>query len=108
MARVKMNFTDLKDMLNQTEEMYKDRPAFKFKTKTPKELSIITHKEYRDQIKALGTALVDMGLQGERVAVISENRYEWGLAYLAIATGTGVVVPLDRALPPNVIDITFS
>jgi len=104
MARVKMEFKDLKDMLNQTEEMYKDRPAFKFKTDEPGKLRIITHKEYRDQIKALGTALVDMGLKGERIAVISENRYEWGLAYLSIATGTGVVVPLDRALPPNEIE----
>ena len=99
-----MKFTDLKDMLNQTEEMYKDRPAFKFKTDEPGKLRIITHKEYRDQIKALGTALIDMGLKDERIAVISENRYEWGLAYLSIATGTGVVVPLDRALPPNEIE----
>jgi len=104
MAKVKMVFKDLKDMLNQTEQMYNDRPAFKFKTQTPGELRIITHKEYRDQIRALGTALVDLGLLGERIAVISENRYEWGLAYLAIATGTGVVVPLDRALPPNEIE----
>ena len=104
MAKVEMKFENLKDMLNQTEEMYKDRPAFKFKTETPGELEIITHKEYREQIKALGTALVNMGLQGERIAVISENRYEWGLAYLAVATGTGVVVPLDRALPPNEIE----
>ena len=45
MAKVKMKFENLKDMLNQTEEMYKDRPAFKFKTETPGELEIITHKE---------------------------------------------------------------
>ena len=104
MSREKMKFTDLKDMLNQTEEMYSDRPAFKFKTDEPEKIKTITHKEYREQIKALGTALVDLGLQGERIAVISENRYEWGLAYLAIATGTGIVVPLDRALPPNEIE----
>ena len=104
MARVKMEFTDLKDMLNKTAEIYKDRPAFKLETKTQGELNIITHKEYREQIKALGTALVALGLQGERIAVISENRYEWGLAYLAVATGTGIVVPLDRALPPNEIE----
>lgn len=104
MAKKKMVFTDLKDMLNQTEEMYKDRPAFKFKTETPGKHRIITHKEYREQVRALGTALIDMGLKDERIAVISENRYEWGLAYLGVATGTGVVVPLDRALPGNEIE----
>lgn len=104
MAKKNMIFTDLKDMLNKTEEMYKDRPAYKFKTETPGKHRIITHKEFRDQIKALGTALVNLGLKDERIAVISENRYEWGLAYLSIATGTGVVVPLDRALPGNEIE----
>ncbi len=104
MSKIKMEFTDLKDMLNKTEEMYKDRPAYKFKTEVPGKLRIITHKEYRDQIKALGTALIDIGLKDERIAVISENRYEWGLAYLSIATGTGVVVPLDKALPGNEIE----
>ena len=104
MAKKNMVFTDLKDMLNKTEELYKDRPAYKFKTETPGKHKIITHKEFREQIKALGTALVDLGLKDERIAVISENRYEWGLAYLGVATGTGVVVPLDRALPGNEIE----
>lgn len=99
-----MRFTNLKDMLDKTEEIYKDKPAFKFKTDEPGKLRIITHKEYRDQIKELGTALINLGLKNERIAVISENRYEWGLAYLAIATGTGVVVPLDKALPENEIE----
>lgn len=99
----KMRFTDLKDMLNQTEEMYKDRPAYKLKT-VDGEYKVITHKEFRQQIKELGTGLIDLGLKNERIAVISENRYEWSLSYLAIATGVGVVVPLDKSLPANEIE----
>lgn len=52
-------------------------------------------------INGLVTALINMGLKGKRIAVIGENRYEWEIAYLAIATGTGVVVPLDKSLPEN-------
>lgn len=99
----KMRFTDLKDMLDKTEEMYKDRPAYKLKTEEGK-YEVITHKEFRQQIKQLGTGLIDLGLKGERIAVISENRYEWSLAYLAIAAGTGIVVPLDKSLPANEIE----
>lgn len=99
----KMRFTDLKDMLNQTEEIYKDRPAYKLKIGEGK-YKVITHKEFRQQIKELGTGLIDLGLKDERIAVISENRYEWSLAYLAISTGTGVVVPLDKSLPANEIE----
>jgi len=99
-----MKFTDLKDMLKQTGEAYGERPAFMFKTDKPDEFRIMTHKEFRDEINALGTALVKMGLKDKRIAVISENRYEWELAYLSIAAGTGVVVPLDKALPENEIE----
>lgn len=100
----KMKFTDLKDMLRQSGEAYGDRPAYMFKTEKAGEFRTITHKEFRDEINALGTALTKMGLKDKRIAVISENRYEWELAYLSIVTGTGIVVPLDKALPENEIE----
>ena len=99
-----MKYTDLKDMLKQTGEVYGDRPAYMLKTETKGEMKQITHKEFRDEINALGTALIKMGLKDKRIAVISENRYEWELAYLSIAAGTGVVVPLDKSLPENEIE----
>lgn len=97
-------FTDLKDMLQKSGEMYGERPAYIFGTETLGEFKQITHKEFRDQINYLGTKLIDMGLSGKRIAVIGENRYEWGVSYLAIVTGTGIVVPLDKALPNNEIE----
>lgn len=100
----KMKFTDLKDMLKQTGEVYGDRPAYVFKTEKAGEFRTITHKEFRNQINALGTALIKMGLKDKRIAVISENRYEWELSYLSIAAGVGIVVPLDKALPDNELE----
>ena len=97
-------FRDLKDMLEITGKRYADRPAYIFRTETPGKFKEITHKEFRDEIKALGTKLVEMGLKDKRIAVISENRYEWAVDYLAVVTGTGVVVPLDKALPENEIE----
>jgi len=104
-AKVKnMKFKDLKDMLNQSGEAYGDKPAYMFKTDKPGEFRIITHKEFRNDINALGSTLIKMGLKDKRIAVISENRYEWELAYLSIVAGTGVVIPLDKALPENEIE----
>ena len=100
----KMKFTDLKDMLNQTGEVYGDRPAYIFKTEEKGKFRIITHKEFRENINALGTTLIQMGLKDKRIALISENRYEWELSYLAVAAGVGVIVPLDKALPDNELE----
>ena len=92
-------YKDLKEMLQKTGEKFGDNPAYIFKTEVPDKFMSITHKEFRDDINNLGTALVNMGLKGKRIAVIAENRYDWGVVYLATVTGTGVIVPLDKALP---------
>lgn len=99
-----MEFTDLKDMLIKSGEAFGDRPAYIFKTEEQEKFKEITHKEFREEINNLGTKLINMGLKNKRIAVISENRYEWGVAYLATVAGTGIIVPLDKALPDNEIE----
>lgn len=99
-----LEIKDLKDMLNKTEKLYANRPAYKIKIEEGK-YQVYTHKEVRDMINALGTALINLGLKGKRIAVIGENRYEWEIAYLSIVCGTGIVVPLDKSLPANELEL---
>lgn len=99
-----LKINDLKDMLNKTGKLYADRPAYKIKVEEGK-YQIYTHKEVRDMINNLGTALINLGLKGRRIAVIGENRYEWEIAYLSIVCGTGIVVPLDKSLPANELEL---
>lgn len=95
-----IEITDLKDMLKKTGIEYGERPAYKIRIAENK-YKIYTHKEVRDMVDALGTALISLNLKGKRIAVIGENRFEWEIAYLAIVCGTGIVVPLDKSLPEN-------
>jgi len=99
-----LEIKDLKDMLNKTEKLYANRPAYKIKIEEGK-YQVYTHKEVRDMINALGTSLINLGLKGKRIAVIGENRYEWEIAYLSIVCGTGIVVPLDKSLPANELEL---
>lgn len=99
-----LKINDLKDMLNKTGILYADRTAYKIKVEEGK-YQIYTHKEVRDMINNLGTALINLGLKGKRIAVIGENRYEWEIAYLSIVCGTGIVVPLDKSLPANELEL---
>lgn len=101
----KIEMTDLKDMLNKTKSIYGDRPAYRLKTENLGVFKEITHKEVREMIDCLGTALVSLlNLKGKRIGVIGENRYEWEIAYLSVVCGTGIVVPLDKALPENELE----
>ena len=59
----------------------------------------IKYKDFQNDINALGTALINLGLKDKRVAIISKNRYEWILSYVSVLNGTGIAVPLDKGLP---------
>ncbi len=91
-----LEIRDLKDMLDKTGKLYGDKKAYKIK-KDEKYITY-THKEVRDMINYLGTALINMGLKDKRIAVIGNNRYEWEIAYLSVVCGTGIIVPLDKSL----------
>ncbi len=88
---------DLKDMLAQSVELYGDRPAFEVKKKNGEHYEI-TYTKYAKHIDRLGTALIDMGYKGAKIAVGGDNCYEWCVSYMATVNGTGVVVPVDKEL----------
>ncbi len=92
--------TDLKDMLEKSGDEFGEKIAYKIRSEKD-QYQTFTHKDVREMINCLGTALYDMGLKGKRIAVIGENRYEWEIAYLSIVCGVGTVVPLDKSLPEN-------
>lgn len=99
-----LEIKNLKEMLNKTKKTYSEKTAYKIKI-AEGEYKIITHSTVRENVDALGTKLIQMGLKNKRIAVIGENRYEWEIAYLAIVCGTGVVVPLDKSLPKRELEI---
>ena len=99
-------YRDLKDVVYKTEEKYSQNTAFIVKKVDDKKnvtYKNITYKEVKEDMNALGTALLSLGLKGKKVAVISPNRYEWVISYLSVVNGVGIIVPLDRSLPSEEI-----
>ena len=68
------------------------------KDKTKGKFVSISYKKMQEDIRSLGTSLINLGLRGRKIAVIGENSYYWAISYFAIANGVGVVVPIDREL----------
>ncbi len=90
--------TDIKDMLNYSAENHPDDPLFKQKYSAKLPYQEISFRRVLEDVNALGTSLIDLGLKGTHVGVIGRNSSEWGESYLAVIGGVGVVVPLDREL----------
>ena len=94
---IDVHYRDLREMLENTEKLYSDEIAYKLKFRN--EIVGVKYSKFIEDIKALGSYLLELNMKNNRVAVISKNRYEWAVSYLAVATSDLVVVPLDKSLP---------
>lgn len=92
------NINDFRDLLEQSAAAFAEKAAFWIRVEGGAFRSI-TYKHFKDDVDALGAALVSLGLRDGFIAVMGENRYEWCVSYLAVTNHTGVVVPLDKELP---------
>ncbi len=99
-------FNNIKEMVENTVKTYPENIAFiiKQKNKDKIEYKNITYKMLYEDVKKLGTALIDLGLENKRIAIIANNRYEWCLTYITTLCGVGITVPLDKSLPSGEIE----
>ena len=93
-------FNNVKEVIYHSVEKYPNNVAFRLKEKNGEEIKYldITYTEFLDEVNSLGTGLFKLGLRGKRVAILSKNRYEWPLTYVALLFGGIIAVPLDKGL----------
>ena len=54
----------------------------------------------------MGTKFLNMGLGGKKIALISEPRFEWPIAYMATLCGDMTIVPIDVELSgPEIFEL---
>ena len=102
----KTEFKDIREAIRYGIEKYSNCVAFTLKHKEGKEVTYtdIKYKKFGEEINNLGTGLIKLGLKDKRIAIIGPNSYEWILSYIAVLSGVGIVVPLDKGLPPQEIE----
>ena len=97
-----METITIKEMLERNAEKYRDCVAFQMKE--GKSYRKITYEKTLHLVRKIQTFLIKTGIKsGDRVALISENRPEWALSYLAIVGLGAIAVPLDAFLNPEEI-----
>ena len=97
---------NFREMVEYSTTNFKENIAYKYKKDyTAKKPEYIekTYEQVGKDVKALSTLLLNKKLEGKRVILIGNNRYEWCISYFAITCGNMIVVPLDKALPDNEI-----
>ena len=103
-------FKNIKEIIYNSVKLYPNNIAFKIKTKKDEkevEYKEITYKEFLEDINALGTALLDIGLGDKRIAIIGKNSYQWALTYVTNLLGNMVSVPLDKGLQIGELELSL-
>ena len=102
-------FDTIKDYINNAIKKYPDNNAFIIKNKTQNNINYtnISYNKFSEDIKSLGLALINLGLENKKIAIIGKNRYEWVLSFVSILCGVGITVPLDKGLPPQEIELSL-
>lgn len=64
------------------------------------------YAELENKVNLIGRGLNSLGInKGDKVGLLSENRPEWGIAYLGILSSGGIVVPLDPLLKCSELEV---
>ena len=90
---------DLKELICTSAEKFSDHAAYLQKSKESGKFEPVTYGDMKQDMDALGTKMIEMGLRGKKIAVIGETSISWILTYFTVVCGVGVIVPLDKNLP---------
>ena len=94
---VKIN--TIKEMMDLAVRDAGDSIAFEYRNEENKEkIEKVTYKEFQEDTYYLGTALTNIGMEKNHIAVIGDNSYKWLTVYLTVLKSNSVLVPVDKEL----------
>lgn len=97
-------FETLTDLYQNLIKKYEnsDKTAFAYKPSPDEVYKAVTWDTVKQDVTAVATYLIDQGIEkDDRVAILSENRYEWAIVDLAIQMVGAINVSLYTTLPPS-------
>ncbi len=86
------------DILTQAEAECPEKIAYRYRN-AKQEIVDVTYKAFGEDVRALGSALAEMGVDQEHIAIVAENSYNWINVYLSVLCSRGVYLPVDKELP---------
>lgn len=94
---------NIRSILRSSSEKYGDKIAYKYYT-SQRDIAEMSYNELYSTYNNVGTAIASLGIKKTKIAILSENRPEWIIAYASIIGSGSVVIPLDKELLPEQIE----
>jgi len=94
-------YPNIRDLMMHACDVHAERDAFIFRRNPKDSEEHRSFHQYGQDIRNLGTYILNSKYAGDRLAVVGANSYEWSMCYTAILSTDSVGVPLDRLLPED-------
>lgn len=89
-------YTNMRELVEVCSERYIEKIAYSYRiNQRDKESVKVTYEQFREDVRALGTAFISRGYTGKHIAVTGKLSYAWICTYYALIASGAVMVPLD-------------
>jgi long-chain acyl-CoA synthetase len=93
------DWPNFNSMLRDISQKFSERPAFRYRARGDRDFQLWSYARLGRASSSLASFLLSRGLvAGDRVALWSENRPEWGASYMGVVAAGLVIVPIDVLL----------
>ena len=92
------DYKSIREMLGRIKDQLPKQPILA-ELDDKKEIKYWNSEELYEEVMSLGDGLLDAGLGGKHIAIVSENCVRYVIADICISSGVGVVTPIDVNAP---------
>lgn len=96
------DYKSIRDMLGRLKDQLPKQPILA-ELDEKKEIKYWNSEELYEEVMCLGDGLLDAGLGGKHIAIVSENCVRYVIADICISSGVGVVTPVDVNAPAQLL-----
>ncbi|MCL1945854.1 MAG: AMP-binding protein [Chitinivibrionia bacterium] len=95
---------DLKGLVEYASKKHGENNAFTFDDDDEKEANI-SFNRFKREIDALGASFYEKDIKNDRIVLLGESSYLWILSYFAGVNGGSAMVPLDKNLSAEALEV---
>ena len=94
---LRREFENMRDLIEEAAKLYEGRNAYSYRANPRDKESVkVSFTQLRDDVRALATEFISMGIDGKKCALVAKLSYSWVCTYFATLIAGGVLVPLDK------------
>jgi len=97
------DYRSIRDMLGRINTFIPDKRIFADLDKN-KNIRYLTSHELYEEVMNLGDGMLDAGLAGAHIAILSDNCVRYVIADITISSGVGIVTPIDVNAPQDLLE----